>query len=204
MDSIVNSADDIADYTPVIPKEDLLRSEILGYTSWTLFIRELEKSLPVEQRKAFLDSLLEYSLKLSRIPLVERNSLEKILFARTHEEEIETAIECYLYRAIDIDIFVSLIGISLNVDEKLFSRIRKVAMYMRTYAILDKDIADLEFDAKTGANTPLVAFLRKYGTIEPYVKEIRSKIYNHFLEFADEKALRLWETIFDNTSLSQK
>ena len=202
MDSIVNSADDIADYTPVIPKEDLFRSEVLGYISWPLFVRELESSFTGAQREAFFDNLVNYSLKLSRIPIVEKSAVDRILSSKTHEGEIKAALDCYFYRAVDIDIFVSLVGISLNVDEGLFAKIRKVAMYMRARAILEKDIADLEFDIKTGANTPLVAFLKKYGVVEHAVKEIRSGIYTDFLNVADEKALTLWDRIFGDIGSS--
>ncbi|WP_456450640.1 hypothetical protein [Palaeococcus sp. (in: euryarchaeotes)] len=162
LDAIVNSADDLSDFNRKLPEDYVFKNTLIGYVSWSLFISEIAKEVQdMSTYAALSNELLEYIVKLARIPLVEAQTYQKII---STNEEIEAALECYFYRAVDIDIFVVLIGIlnGLEHEGNMLLKLREIGKYVRAMRILAKDLDDLALDIELNQRTPLVALSKKY------------------------------------------
>lgn len=191
MDAIVNAADDSSDFDySSVPKEEIYKNNVKFGVTWAMLMghvtniyREVARDSIIEKNLSsiFDERLLEYSINLSMIPVVERKTYEMILKSENESGEINQSIKNYLYRACDVDIFSSIFLETSCTDESKKSLLYETIRYLRALDILSKDLHDIEYDMeKQDAYTPLVAINRKHGIsgVIRHTHKIKDEIIN--------------------------
>jgi len=189
IDAIVNAADESSDFDySKVPKEEIYKNNVRFGVSWSLllsYVSEhledfvMNEDLRGKVSKVFDGNIVNYAVKLSLIPAVERKTYEEILKSEDVEEEIHSSLKNYLYRSHDIDIFSSIFIETSDVDDEEKSVLYETMRYLRALDILAKDLYDLEYDIeRQDAYTPLVAIYKKHGIagVIKYVGMIRNRL----------------------------
>ena len=186
LDTVISALDDTVDIL-IEDKKEKWEREVTKIINFLYIMSELNRVFPdLRYQKLLIDTILNFIISLTQIPSLEKEYSDKITQASTQEEEEKFAIECLKKRAKDIDIFIELLILYLNIDKEYALTLTKTIKIYRALELFSKDYFDISIDIESKSNTPAVALFKKYQdrkeifnrTIRNILDELYSEIKN--------------------------
>lgn len=181
LDTVINTLDDTVDIL-IEDKKEKWRREVTKIINFLYIISEFNRVFPdLRYQKSLIDTTLNFIVSLTQIPWLEKEYSDKITQASTREEEKKFAIECLKKRARDVDIFIKLLILYLNLDkEYVLTPIKTIKIY-RVLELFSKDYFDTNIDIENKSNTPTLALFKKYQDrkeiFNTTIKDILDELY---------------------------
>ncbi len=181
LDTVISTLDDTVDIL-IEDKKEKWEREVTKIINFLYIMSELNRVFPdLHYQKLLIDTILNFIVSLTQIPWLEKEYSDKITQASTQEEEEKFAIECLKKRAEDIDIFIELLILYLNIDKEYSLTLMKNIKNYRALELFSKDYFDISIDIENKSNTPTVALFKKYQDrkeiFNTIIKNISDKLY---------------------------
>lgn len=182
LDTVINTLDDTVDIL-IEDKKEKWKREVIKIINFMYVISELNRVIPdIRYQKLIIDTTLNFIVSLTQIPWLEKEYSGKIAQADTKKEEKKFAIECIKERARDIDIFIKLLILYLNLDKKYSLIFTKAIKNYRALELFSKDYFDIDTDIEDKSNTPTIALFKKYSNrkenFNTIIKDILDELYS--------------------------
>ncbi len=181
LDTVISTLDDTVDIL-IEDKKEKWEREVTKIINFLYIMSELNRVFPdLHYQKLLIDTILNFIVSLTQIPWLEKEYSDKITKASTQEEEEEEfAIECLKKRAKDIDIFIELLILYLNIDKEYSLTLMKNIKNYRVLELFSKDYFDISIDIENKSNTPTIALFKKYQDRKEIFNAIISNISDKF------------------------
>ncbi len=179
LDAIVNICDDIVD-------ENLSKEE-RGLYIFEL-ARVLSRTLSYDVEISMREPLEDYFNKLLLVIFGEKKLYSEISNTSETNRSFHLAYRSYLYRSVDMDIFIKLPLIHTRTNERYIDKLVEIGRIFRMANLFKKDINDMAHDIQNNQFTPVLYFNK-------------NKKLNKFYEYFKNEILLLRDSVRKELSL---